>query len=234
MSAFASAAGLVANITVYVTIAAAPFNVSNAQVSAQLAVLNSAFNAGLVHPAWSFHLGGLYYARQPFAQFDPLGQPQQETAFKSKFRRATTPRDLDVFVVSFSGLSAGAMGFAYIPPVTPQVLDSVTLSWMSLPDGPYPSFYMGKTLVHETGHWLGLMHTFEGGCTPPGDHVDDTPYQRGPTNGCPPRAVTCPVFGVPSLVNNPMDYMYDHCVASFTPGQQARMAATWRSVRHGK
>jgi hypothetical protein len=40
--------------------------------------------------------------------------------------------------------------------------------------------------VHEVGHWLGLLHTFEGeDCTGLGDLVDDTPQQAVPTQGCP-------------------------------------------------
>lgn len=42
--------------------------------------------------------------------------------------------------------------------------------------------------MHEVGHWMGLLHTFQGNTCrvgDPGDFIDDTNQQRVATQGCP-------------------------------------------------
>ncbi|KAK3182618.1 hypothetical protein K4F52_006068 [Lecanicillium sp. MT-2017a] len=83
--------------------------------------------------------------------------------------------------------------------------------------------------IHEVGHWLGLIHTFEGGCSG-GDLVDDTPAMEDTGYGvCEEGQNTCP--GQPGLdpVRNYMSY--GSCRDSFTAGQRARMETMWNYYR---
>lgn len=71
----------------------------------------------------------------------------------------------------------------------------------------------GKTLVHEVGHWLGLQHTFRGGCqasSTAGDGVPDTPAEAIESQYCAVRD-TCTGQGFEGLdpVRNYMDYSPD-------------------------
>jgi Pregnancy-associated plasma protein-A len=89
--------------------------------------------------------------------------------------------------------------------------------------GPFgQQFSLGKTATHETGHWLGLLHTFQGGCNNKGDCVAATPDERFPASGSPEGLDTCPAPGN-DPIHNYMDYSDDSCYDQFTQGQAERM-----------
>lgn len=93
-----------------------------------------------------------------------------------------------------------------------------------------------KTLTHEIGHYLGLLHTFQGGCgstcTNSGDFICDTPPSDKPTNGCPsPTYNTCSSDNpnLPDMYENFMDY--SNCSRMFTLGQKARMDGIFSTTK---
>ena len=88
-----------------------------------------------------------------------------------------------------------------------------------------------KTLTHETGHYLGLFHTFNGESCTEDDGIDDTPNIDAPTSasgwfGCsggfPSGPESC---GNEHMYVNYMDYSSGSCKTSFTAGQSNVMRA---------
>lgn len=94
----------------------------------------------------------------------------------------------------------------------------------------------GRTLTHEAGHWLGLFHTFQGGCAGGffDDGCDDTPPQAEATQfNCPQNANTCNNDNpdLPNQVENYMDYSNGACQNMFTLDQKGRMDGVFSSTR---
>lgn len=114
--------------------------------------------------------------------------------------------------------------------------DGVVCYWASLPGSNYAPYNEGDTGTHEVGHWVGLYHTFQGGCSPSNDGVADTPSERGPTYGCPSGNLdSCKGKQNPGIdpYENFMDYTDDPCMYKFSLGQSSRADSMWATYRAG-
>jgi pregnancy-associated plasma protein-A len=134
---------------------------------------------------------------------------------------------LNIWIVEFryAGIATLPWEYARHPDI-----DGIRVAYDTVPGGSAENFNLGKTATHETGHWLGLYHTFDGSCNSPGDLVDDTPAQKSPTSGCPEGRDSCSAPGL-DPIHNYMDYSFDECYNQFTPGQAQRMNEAWLAYR---
>lgn len=156
-----------------------------------------------------------------FNKVDSRSSLQDDMKKKLHVGDATT---LNVYTVNFPRPSA--LGYAYLPQyyAANPWNDGVVIKHSSVPGGAATNFNQGKTLTHEVGHWLGLLHVFneQGQCVEQ-DMVSDTPVQSTETLGCPASKDSCPNLPGADSIHNFMDYSWDSCMTSFTPGQITRM-----------
>lgn len=157
----------------------------------------------------------------------------------TKYESPAWPRNKYLNIWTAFSLSSGAAGYSYYPA-------SVSGSWGEGVDGVMilynyvgsietSSFITSRTLTHEIGHYLNLMHTW-GNSNEPGlpsncdidDEVSDTPNTIGHT-GCNLSAATC------GFLDNVQNYMeYSYCYKMFTEGQKQRMRTTLNSTISGR
>jgi hypothetical protein len=185
--------------------------VSDAQIAAQIDELNRSY-AGT---DYSFRLVSVDRTDQGgWSRMNPLTGTER----KAKAALAVDPaHTLNVYTAA---LGNKLLGWSYLPWWLPEdnSLHGVVVHYGSLPGGYLNAYNLGRTVVHEVGHYLGLLHTFENGCEAPGDLVDDTPFEAGPAFGCPEGRNTCP-DPEPDPIHNYMDYSDDPCLTEFTPDQ---------------
>lgn len=190
-------------------------NVSQADIAAQIKVLNKAFK----RYGFKFRLKGTTRTKKK-SWFKKCAKNAPYRKMTNKLAVDPT-KNLNIYLCNPTG---GILGFAFLPgsSVTGTAQDGVVLLYSSLPHGSAAPYNEGDTGTHEVGHWLGLLHTFQGSCSD-GDKVSDTPAEASPAYGCPFGRDSCTSPGVDPILNF-MDYTDDSCMNSFTKGQKTRMA----------
>lgn len=175
---------------------------------------------------------GIIHINDPTLSVHSSSSPQ--TIVSTADPQITKDRYLRIWVVkSIDGANSGILGYSMFPNTSP-IFDGIVMRYDVFGNGNsnmYPNYNLGKVLVHEVGHYLGLYHTFEGACSMPnsdcsldGDHVCDTPNVATPNFNCVSGTDSCPETpAVADDISNYMDYGNNLCQSHFTDGQTERM-----------
>lgn len=222
-----SVTGGVINVYFHVISNGSSGNISDQMINSQMSVLNNAF----APTGWAFNL--VSTSRTSNATwYNNCASSTYETQMKNALRQGSAD-DLNIYSCNPGG---GLLGWATFPSsyASKPKMDGVVVLHSSLPGGSAAPYNQGDTGTHEVGHWMGLYHTFQGGCNGSGDTVGDTPAEKSPAYGCPSGRDSC--RNKPGLdpITNFMDYTDDSCMFTFSSGQDARMDSQFTTYRFGK
>jgi hypothetical protein len=215
-------------------------NIPDSRLDAQIAAMNEHYT-GLDTPAYrtaaantSFRFVRSSVTRTQNDTWYAAGPGSAaQTQMKNALHTGTAD-DLNFYTNS----GGGYLGWATFPNeyAGAPAQDGVVCYWASLPGSNYVPYNEGDTATHEVGHWLGLYHTFQGGCQGSGDGVADTPSERSAFFGClgSKEPDTCKQNAGKDPVENFMDYTDDPCMYKFSAGQSDRADTMWSTYRANK
>ncbi|HUS65469.1 MAG TPA: pre-peptidase C-terminal domain-containing protein [Kofleriaceae bacterium] len=222
--------------------------ISEDLLRSQIDILNEDFLALSGTPGAGGRPGAIRFA---LATVDPDGNPTEgievvtnDSWFRDPGPGAPSPMknalawDPERYFNLYTNDASGALGYATFPSQNAgSTSDGVVLLWTSVGrDAPQGGIYnQGRTATHEVGHYLGLFHTFQGGCgssSSPyssGDLVADTVAHSQPDFDCVAAASSCGGGQLP--IKNFMDYTPDTCMTGFSTEQVNRMRCSMMQYR---
>ncbi|MFM1794843.1 MAG: hypothetical protein RL642_1228, partial [Bacteroidota bacterium] len=182
----------------------------------------------------------------------------KESGFLMGKKMANTDTFLNIWVVKTIltqyGNDTGTLGYSTYPGrafAGGKQGVVIRYSWFGTPsaNNNVNSMSNGDVLSHECGHYLGLLHPFEGGCVgldagnaySEGDLCKDVPAVSQPNQDCYASQNTCAeTYSIPKLTLSPnpvdqkqlfMDYSLPDCKTTFTNDQTQLMFARLQQYR---
>jgi len=229
-------------------------NISDAQVFTAIQHLNEAFaNTGYYDPSDGVNTeiqfclaqrdpnnnptNGINRVQSPLTVMDGWNNSSQDLAVKNLSR--WDPRCyINIWIVK--EIIGPVAGYAYLPSAHGMNIDGI-VGEAAYFGSSYPNDIL---IIHEMGHYLGLYHTFQGGCknddcSKDGDQVCDTPPDQSTAGiSCNSTVNSCSTdinsgfsADVNDLHKDYLDYGNWNCMKVFTQGQADRMNWMIQNVR---
>jgi len=207
-------------------------NIADSLILSQVDILNEDFGALAGTPGAPGHDSHVRFelAGITRTENDNWFNDNDENGFKTALGW-----DQDTYFNVYVNSAGGYLGYSYFPQqVAGDILDGVVVLYSAVGrNSGYPPYDQGRTLSHETGHYLGLYHTFEGySCSntyTTADLVVDTNPENTDHYGC-TQTSSC---SVPDPIHNYLNYTDDICMEEFTAEQSNRMMCALMNYRSG-
>jgi hypothetical protein len=221
-------------VVVHVVYNTAEQNISNEQVQSQIDVMNEDFDAK--NGDYNNYNAGYGSVKGDadieFCLIQVVHKATNKTSFgtndqvkNSKAGGSDAVDPMHALNIWVCNLGHNLLGYAYYPGVKAEKFGTV-IHYMAFGRGAgynlFPAYNLGRTVTHELGHCLGLVHIW-GDKVCGSDLVDDTPLHDSPNFGCPGPGHLSTCTGTPlEMWMNYMDYTDDPCMYFFSDGQVSR------------